>query len=272
MSDLNLHFTKVNEASSDEIGFLTINRPQYANALSFAVMQSFIEKLEKLKSKKNCRALILRGEGKHFSSGADLSWMKAAQAMNQDDNYEEALVLTQMFEKLYHLSIPTIAVVKGAAYGGALGLISACDIVIASEQSKFSLSEVKLGLLPAVILPYLTRRIRAGDLRRLALTGAVFSGCQAKEVGLVNHCVAESELDKILRKELSLLLSSAPEAVATFKKLYHQVSSNSNQQSEFTAECIAKIRVGKEAQHGLSSFFAKEKPSWALALKESSLS
>ncbi len=268
MSDLKLNYSQVTDKTPDVIAFLTINRPKQANALSFALMQSFIEKLAEIKKKPHCRALVLKGEGKHFSAGADLSWMKLAQEMSHKDNYKEALVLSEMFELLYHLPLPTIACVKGAAYGGALGLISSCDLVIASEQSKFCLSEINLGLLPAVILPYLARRVHGGDLRRLAITGSVFSGKEAQRFGLVNHCVTEEKFEETLKSELNLLLSSAPEAIAHFKKLYHQITFQNIKQKTMTAESISQIRVGQEAQHGLSSFFAKKKPSWALSLKD----
>lgn len=264
MSELLLRFVKVDEAKPDTIAFLTINRPNQANALSFELMQSFIKALEEVKAKENCRALVLQGEGKNFSAGADLGWMKASASMTKDENYQEALVLSQMFEHLYHLPIATIALVKGAAYGGALGLISACDIVIASDKAKFCLSEVNLGLLPAIILPYVARRMRPGDVRRLATTGAVFSGKEAKENGLVNFTVAESSMNDVLHEELNQVLSSAPGAVGSFKDLYHQITSSGCEQSNKTAESIADIRVGEEAQHGLSSFFSKQKPSWVL--------
>ena len=222
-------------------------------------MQSCIKVLEKVKAKEHCRALVLQGEGKHFSAGADLGWMKASASMTKDENYQEALVLSQMYVYLYHLPIATIAMVKGAAYGGALGLISACDIVIASAKAKFCLSEVNLGLLPAVILPYVARRMRPGDVRRLATTGAVFNSEEARENGLINHCVEESSMHDTLTKELSQVLSSAPGAVGAFKSLYHQITSSGCEQSNGTAESIAGIRIGKEAQHGLSSFFSKQK-------------
>lgn len=268
MSDLELTYSQISDESSDLVAFVTINRPQVANALSFDLMTSFVDSLKQVEANKFCRAIVIKAKGKHFSSGADLSWMQAAQKMSHQENYEEALILTEMFEKLYHSSKPTIALVKGAAYGGALGLICACDSVICCDNAKFSLSEVKLGLIPAVILPYLARKIRPGDLRRLSLTGAVFSAHHAKEIGLANFCVPEGEISVKLKSELSLFLGSGPRAIADLKKLYHEVSSESNQQSERTAKSISQIRVGDEAQHGLSSFFAKKKPSWVVSLKE----
>ena len=266
MSDLLLEYRGIALSCDDEIAIVTINRPKQANALSFELMQDFIKVLDDIAENKNCRAVIVRGEGKHFSAGADLGWMKAAAQMTEEQNFEEALVLTEMYEKLYHLPQATLVCVSGAAYGGALGLISACDIVLASENARFCLSEVNLGLVPAVILPYVARRLNPGDLRRLSVTGAPFSAAEAKAYGLVNHVVPANDFSRTLDHELGLILSSAPGAISSFKDLYHKVCSDSCQQSKMTAQSIAKVRVGAEAQHGLSSFFAKQKPSWVLTL------
>lgn len=268
MADLELTYLKINESSPYVIAFLTLNRAKFANALSFDMMKGLPRLLDEIKENKLCRVLVLRAKGKHFSAGADLAWMKASKSMTEEENKKEALILRRMFEELYNFPKPTIAVVRGAAYGGATGLLASCDSVICSHGAKFCFSEVNLGLGPAVIFPYLSRRIRGGDLKRLALTGAVFSGSFAKDIGLVNFCTGEEDLLKTLKSELSLYLSSAPEAISEIKKLHDKVLAGSGNMGDETATLIARLRRGEEAQHGLSSFFEKKKPSWSLDLND----
>jgi len=155
MPDTELLIKKIDANRDDCIGFVSISRPEVANALSAQVMQELTDHLAVLSSTPHLRAVILRGKGKHFSAGADLNWMKASAALTKSENEVDARKLAFLFESLYQLSVPTIAVVSGAAYGGAVGLTAACDFAIATTSAKFCLSEVKLGLLPAVILPYL---------------------------------------------------------------------------------------------------------------------
>lgn len=267
MSDLKLSYETVSEGG-DLVAFLTLDRPDFANALSISMIESFSSYLVSIKEKGNCRALVIKASGKHFSAGADLAWMKASKEMTREENYKDSLALSTLFERLYHLPIPTIAVVKGATYGGAVGLIAACDSVIAAEKAQFCLSEVKLGLAPAVIYPYLARKIKLGVLKRLALTAEVFSSDFAREAGLVNFSLPEEALSQKLKSELSLFLSAAPGAQEEIKTLHHKVLTNAFKQSYDTVELIAGLRVGEEAQHGLSSFFEKKKPSWSLKLRE----
>ena len=268
MSDLELSYKKINDTSSDTIAFLTLNRPEFANALSFDLMKSMTKLLGEIEKYDKCRLLVLRAKGKHFSAGADLAWMQAAKDMTREQNQVEAEVLQEMFEKLFHFPKPVIGVVRGAAYGGALGLLAACDSVICSKKARFCLSEINLGLAPAVILPYLSRKMQASSLKRLALTGVVFSGEQAKETGLVNFCLEEDKLQLKLKEEISLFLSSAPRALSELKSFYQSVLLSSHEQSSKSTKFIARLRREEEAQHGLSSFFEKKKPLWSLTLKD----
>ncbi len=267
MSDLELHYEKVSERE-DTVAFITLNRPECANALSFKMIENFSSFLKEIKEKKECRALVLRASGKHFSAGADLGWMKASKEMTREENYKDSLALSTLFERIYHLRVPTIAVVKGSSYGGALGLVAACDSVIATNEAQFCLSEVKMGLAPAVIYPYLARKIQLGVLKRLALTAEVFGTEYAQKIGLVNFSIPSHELSAKLKSELSLFLACAPHAQEEIKILHHKVITNSFKQSYDTVELISGLRVGEEAQHGLSSFFEKKKPLWALKLRE----
>ena len=268
MSDLKLSYSKVCDGSEEEVAFITLARPEFANALSFKLMKEMIEALDQVLLKESVRVLVIRGQGKHFSAGADLTWMKASKDMTEEQNKEEATVLKSLFEKLYHFSKPTICVVRGAAYGGAVGLAACCDSVLAVDSARFCLSEVNLGLAPAVIYPYLMRRIRPGNLKRLSLTGTVFSGEKAGKLGLVDEVFEVKDLEDGLKSEISSYLSSAPYALSKIKELHDEVLMDSCRQTDKTVELIASLRSEKEAQHGLESFFQKTKPSWSLSLKE----
>lgn len=263
-----LRYKNIDGESKDLIAILTLNVPEKANAFSGEMLELITESLGKVSQKESIRALVVNGAGKHFSAGADLSWMKASAKLGYEENIEDAKKLTAMFEALYHFPLPTIALVKGATFGGAVGLVACCDITLADEKAKFCLSEVKLGLLPAVILPYLTRRMLPGALRRLSLTARVFSGLEAKEAALVDRTFeSESELE-VIRDELNHILAAGPCAIKSLKALHRTVEEKFRKQTSDTAEAIAKARIGDEAQGGLTAFFEKKSPKWVLKLSD----
>ena len=251
----------------DRIAVLSLDRPDAANSFNDAVIRELVEHLRELRaSAKDCRAVILRGKGKHFSAGADLGWMKASAQLGYDENIRDAEGLIQLFEALTSLPMPTVAVVTGAAYGGAVGLTAACDVAIAAESARFSLSEVKLGLAPAVILPYLARKMLPGQLRRLALSGRPFGAAEALAFGLVQRVAPDAELESVLRDELAALLTGSPEAQAAVKQLLAEVVAGSLAQGPHTARTIAGLRVSPAGQAGLASFFDKKPAPWARTL------
>jgi len=254
--------------NSDAIAVISINRPEAANAFNAEVMNLITEHLNKVANNTKVRVLIIRGRGKHFSAGADLSWMQESAKLNLSENISDSKKLTCMFEALANLDVPTIALVKGAAYGGAVGLAAACDFVIATDSARFCLSEVKLGLLPAVILPYLARKMPSGDLKRFALSARVFSAIEAKEAKLVQRICTNDEINEVLRDELSYILQSGPQAQARLKKLLRQANEQNNKQGDYTVKEIAEARSGEEGQQGLAAFFDKSTPNWSLSLPE----
>ncbi len=266
MTSTKLVFKKIDANRPDSIGILSIARPDAANAFSAAVMQELTDHLAKLKTTAHLRAVVLRGKGKHFSAGADLNWMKASAALSKPENEADARKLTLLFESLYQLPVPTIAAVTGAAYGGAVGLTAACDYAVATTSAKFCLSEVKLGLLPAVILPYLARKISSGQLRRLSLSARVFNANEALNVGLVQRVCADTELEQVLKDEISQILSCSPEAQKELKILQHKLMLKSFAQNEDTVEAIAKIRTSDSAQAGLKAFFEETATPWNIQL------
>lgn len=251
---------------ADKVAVLTLDRSEAANAFNDVMMRECVVHLRTVAEAQDVRALILRGRGKHFSAGADLAWMKASAQLSFKANVQDAGTLTELFETLVAMPMPTIAVVTGSAFGGAVGLTACCDYAIATETAKFALSEVKLGLAPAVIMPYLARKLRAGALRRLALTGKVFDAREAREAGLVERVVTEADLVSTVRDELSLLLQGAPQAQTAAKALLTRVAADGNRQGPHTAETIAALRTGPSGQAGLGAFFAKKPPPWVLTL------
>ena len=226
------------------------------------MISSIASHLAALSLDEHCRMLILSGEGKHFSAGADLHWMKKSYNLSPEENYEESEKMAAMFEQLYQLPMPSIAVVQGAAFGGAVGLVACCDFAIASTKSTFCLSEVKLGILPAVILPYLSLKFNSGALRRLSLSGQTFCANEAKEYGLIDLCSPPEQLRPTLIKEINALLTGGPKAQRALKKLHQHLASTNYQQCPETSKAISTARSGSEAQQGFAAFFAKEKPSW----------
>jgi methylglutaconyl-CoA hydratase len=247
-----------------KIARLLLNRPEQANAFSEQMMSDICNQLSSIAKENNIRALVVSGEGKHFSAGADLNWMKASATLDYEENLRDASKLREMFESLVNLSLPKIAVVRGAVYGGAVGITACCDYVIADVGTKFCLSEARLGLVPAVIAPYLLRKIRQGSFMRFALTGQVFSAQDAKESGLVE--LISDNVEKTLKNELNSLLTCGPQSQIAINKLVHHLRKTGFEQDDQTIKTIAKARTSAEGQAGLNSFFTKSKPYWVRAL------
>ena len=256
--------------SEQKIASLCINRPKSANAFSGEILVAIKNELKKIAEDGSVRLLLFQSIGKHFSAGADLGWMKESAKMGYEHNFSEAQKLTDMFEQLSNMPMPTIAVVKGAAYGGAVGIVACCDSAVALDNAQFCLSEARVGLIPAVILPYLSRKMQQGQLRRYTLSAKVFGAQEALDCGLVQAVESHETVSEWIIKEAQRILSASPEAQLAYKNLHQVVLSNSNEQSEATCEAIAKIRATPMGQEGLASFFEKRKPSWSLEVQTGS--
>lgn len=250
----------INLSEGGRIARLRLNRAEQANAFSAQMLTEITQHVRALHRERDVRALVISGEGKHFSAGADLNWMKASATLSLDENLKDASKLKDMFEAIVSLEIPKVAVTHGAAYGGAVGLLACCDFVIAETSSRFCLSEAKLGLLPAVIAPYLLRKMKYGVLKRLALTGQVFTAAEAKEAGLIE--ILTDEPEERLKQELNALLSCGPLAQVAINHLFEGLRQQGFQQSDETVAAISKARTSSEGQAGLQSFFAKTEPPW----------
>jgi len=229
------------------------------------IIQQLITALENVDADNNTRVVILRSEGKHFSAGADLGWMRRMADNSRQENLDDSRELARLMNVLNHLSKPVIGLVQGAAFGGAVGLAACCDVVLATDKASFCLSEVKLGLIPAVISPYVVRAIGERQARRYFLSAEVFTAKQAQEYGLVHIVCDDVEaMDARCNEMLQQLSINGPEAMKAAKDLVFAVSHKpiSADVIDDTAQRIADIRVGAEGQEGLGAFLNKRKANW----------
>lgn len=241
-----------------------LNRPELRNAFNSRMIEDLRTALGEVEKDRSLRVLVLTGEGKAFCAGADLNWMREVIRYSFEQNLNESQAIADFLYRLYSLPIPTIARVNGPAIGGGTGFLAACDIAIASERAVFGLSEVKIGLVPAAISPYVLRRIGESRAREYFLTGERFDAARAREIGLVNRVAAEGKLDEAVDGAVKPLLGSGPEALAKCKELIRRTPQLSfDEAKEYTARMIAGLRVSAEGQEGMASFLEKRKPRWA---------
>ncbi len=252
-------------ASLDQRGVatLTLNRPEVHNAFDDALIAELNEAIDDFRTDPDVRILVLRAEGKSFSAGADLGWMKRMAACSHEENLADAQQLERLMHSLYAFPKPTIAVVQGAAFGGAVGLVSCCDIAIASDNASFSLSEAKLGLAPAVISPFVIATIGARQASRYFLTAERFTSACALQMQLLHDVVAADELDATADHLINSLLDNGPVALMACKALIRQVAPASDDDlRDYTTTLIASLRTSQEGQEGLTAFFEKRAPAW----------
>lgn len=252
------------ERSAKGFATLWLDRPEKNNAFNAEMIRELIAAIAQVQADSTLRFLLLRGRGKHFSAGADLAWMQQSAELDFEANLTDAHELAELMYRLYHLKLPTLAVVHGAAYGGAVGLIACCDMAIGTADAQLSLSEVRIGLAPAVISPFVVKAIGERATRRYALTGERFSGERAWELGLLSEIYAAEVLDDSLRGWIDTLLLNSPQAMRVGKDLLREVCSESLSPAlrRYTENSIARIRVSPEGQEGLNAFLEKRKPGW----------
>lgn len=247
-----------------QVATVWINRAELHNAFNTQVIEELDACFSDLNTRDDIRVVILAGRGKSFSAGADLNWMKQAGEASKVDNEADALKLAKMLQALATLKQPTIARVHGIAFGGGMGLASACDICIASIDAKFATSEVRLGLAPSTISPYVIRAIGARQASRYFLTAERISAEQAEKIGLVHEVCSAEQLDAKVNEIVQAILLGGPEAQASSKQLIRLVDQQelSEQLLLKTAQHIAQVRQGSEAKNGLNAFLNKQSPSW----------
>lgn len=243
---------------------LCLNRPDLHNAFDARLIGDLTAALEEVGADPAIRVVILQGAGASFSAGADLNWMRGMARASESENRADSLQLAKLMRTLDELPKPTIARVHGAAFGGGVGLIACCDIAIGVPEAKFGLTESKLGLLPAVISPYVIAAIGARQARRWFASAEIFSADEALRIGLLHDAVNPTALDTAVQRQVDLLLKSGPVASSTAKSLVRRVTAGGTAEMLDTAnaELIARLRVSPEGQEGLAAFLDKRKPAW----------
>lgn len=251
------------------VAHVAMDRAHIHNAFDERLIAELGDALLALDTDPDVRAVVLTGLGSTFSAGADLNWMRRMAAACETENRNDSLALAGLMRRLNFLSKPTIARVNGSAYGGGVGLIACCDIAIGVEGAKFSLSEVKLGLVPAVISPYVTAAIGGREARRLFLTAEVFDACEALRIGLLHQCVPADALDDAVDRCLHWLGKGGPVAQHEAKQLALAMAGMTHEQAEAidtaNASLIARLRVSPEGQEGLAAFLDKRPARWVTA-------
>ncbi len=245
------------------VEWLTLNRPDVRNAFNDAMIAELATWADDVRHSPDVRVVVVSGAGKTFSAGADVTWMAKTIGYTKEQNLQDALEASRMFTALNTLPMPVVARVHGAALGGGAGLCAVCDVVVAEESAIFGFTEVKLGIIPGVISPFVIEKIGRSAVRALFLTGARFSAAHAKEIGLVHRLTGSESLDTTVQAVVSELLTGGREAMAAAKTLIASVASMSLEVAQaFTAEAIAERRVSPEGQEGLNAFLEKRPPSW----------
>ncbi len=245
---------------------IRLNRPDVHNAMNDVMIAELTAAFKELSRDENVRLIVLRGNGKSFCAGADLNYMKSIAGFGFEENLEDSKKLASLFRTIYECPVPTLAVVHGAAYGGANGLLAACDIVIAEKNTTFAFSEVKLGIAPATIGPFVIRRIGEYGAKELMMTGKRFKAPEAEKWHLINHAVEADLLEEAVERLTGQILSNGPEAIKATKALIGKTVNETKDMDEtidYTTRLIAKLRASQEGQEGMAAFLEKRKAKWA---------
>jgi len=246
------------------VAAVTLNRPAVRNAFDDRLITDLTATLRRLESDAAVRILLLTGSGECFSAGGDLNWMRRMAQYSEAENIADAMALAELLRVLNEFAKPTIARVNGAAYAGGLGLVCCCDVAIAAEEAIFAISEVRLGLVPGTISPYVVAAIGARAARRYFLSGEAFSAAEAHRLGLVHAVAPRAALDEVITPVIAALLQGGPQSQARGKRLIASVADRPVTEGvrALTARAIAEARASPEGHEGLAAFFEKRKPAW----------
>jgi len=262
-------FERLRLSVEGRVARVTLARPEVRNAFDDALIGELTRAFGVCAAEPAARVVVLAGEGPSFCAGADIHWMRQAGTYTREENERDAERMARMLRAIDACPKPVVALAHGAAIGGGVGLVAAADIAIAAEGTVFSLAEVKLGILPAVISPYALRAIGARNARNLFLTGERFDAREALRVGLVHQVVPAEELEAAGRRKVDALLSSGPEAVGAAKALIEKVTGlTPDEAMPMTVRAISERRASAEAREGLSAFLEKRRPSWSQAAEK----
>ncbi|PYQ78951.1 MAG: enoyl-CoA hydratase [Acidobacteria bacterium] len=261
-------YTFLDRRREGPVEYLTLNRPDVRNAFNeqvIAELSAWAADARAAAERREVRAAVLAGAGRTFSAGADVTWMAKTVHYTEEENLRDATAMSRMFAALDSLPVPLIGRIAGAALGGGAGLAAVCDIVVAADDAVFGFTEVKLGILPAVISPFALAKIGRSAARELFLTGARFSAARAKEIGLVHTIVPAADLDATVAGYVNEILGAGPQAVAAAKAIIPAVWGRPlDDATSVTTKAIAARRVSPEGQEGLNAFLGKRKPSWGV--------
>ncbi len=245
------------------VATVTLDRPDIRNALNAGLIEEITRSMEELAEDDRVRVILLTGEGDYFCAGADIGYMKDTAEFSYEDNQQDARKLAAMFGAVEECPKPVVARVKGAAIGGGVGLVAAADVGVAEEGTVFAFTEVRLGISPATIAPFVLRKIGYSQARALFLSGERFDATRASEIGLIHQVAAEGNLDAAVQKKVEGLLAGGPEALATTKALLRELRESApGEATDITARRIAELRTGAEGQEGLAAFLEKREPVW----------
>lgn len=259
-----MHYHHVECELQQGVALVWLNRPEVRNAMNDVLITELGEAVARAIDDAEVRVILLAGRGKAFCAGGDLAWMKKARDMSAEEARADSAQLAHLLRLLYGSPKPTLARVHGAAFAGGMGLVAACDIAVASAETRFSLSEVKLGLIPAMISPYVIKAIGERQARRYFLSAEVFEAAEAWRIGLISDIVPEAELDARVNAMLGQLLAAGPKALGHCKRLIADVAGQPIDEAltAETARRIAEVRASDEAQEGIAAFFGKRPPAW----------
>lgn len=246
-----------------KIATLTLNRPEIHNAFNAELILEITRALEELKTK-DLRVLVLTGAGKSFCAGADLNWMSSMKTWSEEENFQDSKKMAKMFRTLNTMPMPVIAKVNGPALGGGSGLVACCDYVLAVETATFGFTEARLGLLPAVISPFVVAKIGESQARAWFLSGERFTASQAQKMNLVHEIAPADDIDEKLDRVVMSFLQAGPQAAREAKELIFRLKVSQEVEDE-TCRKISKIRIGAEGQEGMRALLAKDKPQWVKA-------
>jgi methylglutaconyl-CoA hydratase len=258
------NFQTIKFEQKNDLGIVWLNRPEIHNAFNEVMISELIECFEAINDMKEIRVAILRGKGKSFCAGADLNWMRGVANYSYEQNFSESLNLSKCFYTIYTCKKPTIAIVHGAAIGGANGLLASCDFAYTDDNTTLSLSEVKIGIIPACISPYVMKRVGEYGSKELMISGKRIKGPEAEYHRLVNRSLPSDELDDYVNSVIDLLRTSGPMAMTQCKNLIFNIANKEtiDEALESTAKMIAEIRASEEGQEGMAAFLEKRKPNW----------
>ncbi len=244
---------------------IALNRPAVHNAMNEELMKDLTTCFIRLSADSTIRIIILTGNGKSFCAGADLNWMKRMVQYSKEENVGDSKLLLELYDTIFTCPKVVIAKVNGSAFGGGLGLLATCDITIAVPECDFAFTEVKLGIIPAVISTYILRRIpQISQVKRLFITGEHFSSTYAEKIGLIDLVISHEEIDGVIQKYITLLRSSGPQAIVEIKNLLKAFERTSLEDyKELTVQTIAKLRISPEGQEGINAFLEKRKSTWS---------